>query len=58
MSKTSAKAVLKKLEEDYHKKRRGLIEEKPITFKDFSQEYLKYSKANKSASTLERDQIC
>ncbi|NIT12848.1 MAG: tyrosine-type recombinase/integrase [Candidatus Dadabacteria bacterium] len=58
MSKTSAKTVLKKLEEDYHKKRRGLIEEKPITFKDFSKEYLKYSKANKSANTVERDEIC
>ena len=55
MSKTSAKEVLRKLEEDYEKKKFGLFDEKKISFEEYSKEYLKFSKSNKAENSYKRD---
>src|SRR3990167_1705910 len=55
MSKTSAKEVLRKLEEDYEKKKFGLFDEKKISFEEYSKEYLEYSKSNKAVNSFKRD---
>ncbi|MDA2920992.1 tyrosine-type recombinase/integrase [Desulfobacterota bacterium AH_259_B03_O07] len=55
MSKTSAKAVLRKLEEDYEKRRFKIVEDRLILFKDYASEYLNFSKANKALKTYIRD---
>ena len=55
MSKTSAKAVLKKLEEDHEKRKFKIVEDKLILFKDYASEYLDFSKANKAYKSYIRD---
>lgn len=55
MSKTSAKEVLKKLEEDFDKRKFGVVDEKEIPFKDYAEEYLEYSKSNKAINSYKRD---
>ena len=35
----------------------GIYEEKKVTFREFSTEYLAYSQANKSLSSYHRDQV-
>ncbi|MGB7291014.1 MAG: tyrosine-type recombinase/integrase [Thermodesulfobacteriota bacterium] len=55
MSKTSAKEVLRKLEQDYEKKKFGIVDEKSIPIETYAEEYLKYSKSNKAQKTYERD---
>jgi len=55
MSKTAAKEVLRLLEQDYNKKKFGIVDEKQITFSKYAQEYLQYSKVNKALRTYERD---
>jgi len=55
MSKTAAKEVLRKLEQDYEKKKFGIVDEKHITFEDYSKDYLTFSKANKAPESYRRD---
>jgi len=55
VSKTTAREILRGLEETYAKKRYGLLDEKNVSFKSYSEEYLKYSKTNKAERTYERD---
>ena len=55
MSKTSAKEVLRKLEQDYEKKKFKIFDEQDISFKEYAKEYLKYSKATKALNSYKRD---
>jgi site-specific recombinase XerD len=55
MSKTAAKEVLRKLEEEHDKKKFGIIDEKQIPFEFYAREYLEYSKTNKAEQTYKRD---
>lgn len=55
MSKTSAKEALRKLEEEYSKKKFSIIDEKHIYFDEFSKEYLEYSRAIKAPESYRRD---
>ena len=55
MSKTSAKEALRKLAEDYEKKKSGLFDEKKISFEEYSKEYLEFSKSNKAVNSFKRD---
>ena len=55
MSKASAKEVLRKLEEQYDKKKFGIVDEKSIYFEEYSKIYLEYSNTNKAAMSYERD---
>ncbi len=55
VSYKDAKQYLRKLELDYEYNAKGVIEPKTITFSEFSQEYLNYSKANKAQASWERD---
>lgn len=55
MSKTAARDVLRKLEEDHDKKRFGIMDEKQIPFENYSREYLDYSKTNKAQASYVRD---
>ncbi len=50
-----AKEHLSKLEHKYDKDRIGLLDIEPITFNEYSVEYLKFSKANKAQGSWERD---
>ncbi len=55
MSKTSAKEVLRKLEQDFDKKKFGIVDEKQIFFETYANEYLTFSKSNKAKNSFERD---
>ncbi|MEW6144156.1 MAG: tyrosine-type recombinase/integrase [Thermodesulfobacteriota bacterium] len=55
MSKTAAKEALRKLEERHEKKKHGLFDDTKISFKDYSNEYLEFSKSNKAENSYKRD---
>ena len=55
MSKTSAKEVLRKLEQDYEKKKFQLFDVQDISFKEYAKEYLKYSRYTKALNSYKRD---
>lgn len=55
MSKTAAKEVLRKLEEEHDRKKFGIIDEKQVPFENYAREYLDYSRTNKAEKSYERD---
>jgi len=55
VSKTSAKEALRKLEEKHEKKKHGLFDDKKIPFREYSNEYLEFSKSNKAVNSYKRD---
>lgn len=56
MSKTSAKEALRKLEEDYSKKKFDVTDERNIYFDEYAKEYLNFSRANKALRSHQRDE--
>lgn len=56
-SKTAAAQVLKKLEQEYDKKKFDIKDKKLIPFEDYAKEYLNFSKANKAKESWRKDTI-